>query len=423
MTVDKLKRINLVDLLSRQWGMTFTPLPDGGHVACSPFRQESQASFYVACGEDGHWVFYDHGAGCGGSLIDLMMQQLGTRDYAVAKQTALELAQRAGLRPEPKAPQSGKPRVDLDWLVGHLGRQSGAPSRTYLSGRGIPAELLDRLERERVLLCNRLDGSEYCCFAVRDRAGQLVSLFNRKISGERGADRFLLGRQEPFCLNWQGLAGADVVYLCESIIDALSLQALHPGAVILALPGAAYDPARLQLPHEVRLIEAFDADRAGRAAADHLRQTHSGTVDSYDLQGYHDVNDLLRRADRPLTLEERLRIALSDKPSRELAAQYGLHHSRICDIRNEAKALLAEQWQGRRPGRKPKPQPDENLQQLEKERDHYKKQSELAQMRINYLTFEKAMVRRHAKEEGGKAVELLDRLQKKSELTSPSSKP
>lgn len=423
MTVDKLKRLNLVELLSRKWGMTFTPLADGGQVAFSPFREESQASFYVACGEDGHWVFYDHGAGCGGSLIDLMMQRLGTRDYAAAKQAALELAQGTGLRPEPKAPQSGKPRVDLDWLADQLGRQSVLPSRTYLSGRGLPAELLDRLERERILLCNRLDGSEYCCFAGRDRAGRLVSLFNRKISGEKGPERFLLGHQEPFCLDWQGLARADLVYLCESIIDALSLHALHPGAVILALPGTTYNPARLQLPPKVRLIEAFDADRAGRAAADRLRQTYPDRVTGYDLQGYHDVNDLLRRADRTLTLEERLRIALSDKPSRELAAQYGIHHSRVCDLRNEAKALLAEQWQSRHPGRKPKPKPDENHRQIEQERAYYKKQYELAQMRNDYLNFEKDMVRRHAEEEGRQAVEFLERLQKKSVLTPPPSRP
>jgi hypothetical protein len=44
-------------------------------------------------------------------------------------------------------------------------------------------------------------------------------------------------------------------------------------------------------------------------------------------------------------------------------------------------------------------------------------------MRNNYLNFEKAMIQRHAKEEGRQAVEFLDRLQKKSTLTPPSSKP
>jgi hypothetical protein len=97
------------------------------------------------------------------------------------------------------------------------------------------------------------------------------------------------------------------------------------------------------------------------------------------------------RGHRKLTVEDRIAIALSDKSSRELAAQYGVHHSRICDIRKEAVQLLDTAWRQRRPGPKPTPPEPEELTRKKQELDELKHQHDLLTMRSDWLKLQLQM--------------------------------
>lgn len=396
MTIEEMKRLNLVELLGRAWGMSFRQ-EGGSFVALSPWSEETKPSFYAACAPDGHWVYCDHSAGSSGSVIDLMMRKLQTSDFGQACEEVRRLAQLLGLNPlsTPVAAATACAQVDWQWLHGRLRANDAAPCRSYLVGRGLDEALVDGLIAAGDVVCNIVDGSRYCCFAVRDAGGRLHSLFNRRIDGPSDREKFLLGRQHPFCTDWGRLAKAPVVYLCEAIIDALSLLTLRADACVLAIAGAHAEMAMLPLPASARLIDAFDADAAGRAAAARLQVvfTHH-KVDRFDLLGAHDVNDYLQRRDwmsdelrgtGKLSPQDRIAIALSDKSSRELARQYGIHHSRVCDIRNEASAILSTAWADRRPGRKPEPAPSEELLKKERELQEMKRQFELLTMRKEWL--------------------------------------
>ena len=403
MTIDELKRLDLVALLTQAWGMSFDR--DGASfVALSPFGEESTPSFYVARAGDGHWVYCDHSAGSSGSIIDLMMRKLRTDDVARGCDEARRLACATGVDPAAapvSTPPAAGPEPDWEWLHRRLRSVDASPCRKYLIDREIDEDLVDGLIARGTIVLNRTDGCQYCCFAIRDFRGALLSLFNRRIDGASERDKFVLGRQAPFCMDWDALAEADSVYLCEGIIDALSVLTPRPAANAIALPGANADPSQLRLPVGARLIEAFDADRAGREAADRLRRHFPDrTIESFDLLGAADFNEYLQRrgwmsdpvkAAAKLSVQDRIDIALSDRPSRELARRYGVHHSRICDIRNEASTILKDVWAARRPGRKPKPQPSEQEIGDDPESKDLRRKLDLLTMRKEWLDLQLEM--------------------------------
>jgi len=401
MTIEELKRVDLVELLSRTWNMSFKN-EDGCFVALSPFCAERNPSFYVACAGDGHWVFCDHSDGSNGTIIDLMMRKFRTHDFDAACEQARQLVHEAAMSPSlvPVAGQASS-ETDWEWLYEQLQRNDATICRQYLVERGLDEELVDHLIADGVNVLNCVDASRYCCFAVRNAHGHLQSLFNRRIDGPSERDKFLLGRQYPFCMDWDRLAQANVIYVCEGIVDALSLLTLTPEACVVALPGTNCDFSGLPLPANTPLIEAFDADAAGRSAAAQLQKHFpKQTIQRFDLMGANDVNDYLQErkwmseeteeVEKPcgngkLSVKDRIAIALSDWPSRALARKYRVHHSRICDIRNEADTILNQAWADRHPGPKPKPVPSPDFQETKRELKKVTRELDMANMRKDWL--------------------------------------
>lgn len=397
MTIDEMKRADLVTVLSAAWGMSFER-SGSGFVALSPFTAEQRPSFCAALVDDAHWVYCDHSDGSSGSIIDLAMRKLGTRDAGRACDEARRLIRQAGVAPAPAAAPAAapsRPAADPGWLYERLRSVDAGPCREYLTGRGVDETLVNGLIERGMIVLNTNDGSRYCCFAVRAADGGLQALFNRRIDGPSERAMFLLGRQHPFCPDWDAAGRSPALYVCESIIDALSLLTLRPDACAVALSGANADPGALQPAPGARLIEAFDADPAGRKAAARLAESFPGhRVESFDLCGCGDLNEYLTT--RPwmsdaaggtakLSVRDRIAVALSDRPSRELAAEYGIHHSRVCDIRNDAEAVLSEIWESRRPGRRARPKPPPELAEKDRKLQQVQRELDLTTMRKEWL--------------------------------------
>lgn len=396
--IEALKQIDLVKVLEHCWGMEFKRSGQE-YTALSPFRSESRPSFFVTRKPNGHWVFFDQGSGSKGSLIDAVMERDGHHDVSLAVYTAKEMVKAAGFSVESRNAEFGA-KGDLEGLFSELRTKDTSKVRRYLARRGIGEPLIDRLIQDGTLAHNELRDTSYCCFAIRDREGILRGLYNRKIDGPDPREKFLLGKAYPFSLDWQELENADEIHICEGILDGLSIKELQEDARVIALPGVHYDLSQVGcVPEQTVLVVAFDQDAAGAAATARIRQQFaSHEMKRFDLGDAHDVNELLCQS-KPmksptsggkLSLQERIKIALSDQPSRELAAQYGVHHSRICDIRNDAATILAEAWANRQPGRKPTPEPDPattildaRLQELQKERDFLTMRTEWLELMVN----------------------------------------
>jgi hypothetical protein len=299
------------------------------------------------------------------------------------------MAQEVGLLSTMPARPETQKKPDLEGLFRKLCRHDVRPVRDYLIGRCISPVLVDQMISSGVVALNRVNDSTYCCFAVRDAKGQLRSLFNRKIEGKAEREKFLLGEQYPFCLDWGELGGARRIHLCEGIVDAMSLLTLEDGACVLAIPGVHHDLRTHNcLPPKATLVEALDDDEAGRAAAKRLSQYFPGQVIRFDLKKAHDVNELLCGKPAKLSTKAKIAIAQSSKSSRELAAEYGVHHSRICKIRSEADEILEEAWAQRRRGRKPKARPSDEVKKAQQDLEKMTRQSQLQAMRIEWLELE-----------------------------------
>ncbi len=385
--IDALKQLDLVAFMEGNWQAHFKK-EGKSFVALSPFRKEKTPSLYVHRESDGHWVYYDHGVGRGGTILDAVMEYDGHNDTRLAIETAKRMARDVGLLGMGEE-RSGRP--DLEGLLEKLSGHETKTARDYLLGRRLSPELVEEMIKTRTVVVNLWNDSTYCCFAVRDATGKLRSLFNRKIEGSSAREKFLLGEQYPFCPDWQKLDNAPKVHLCEGIVDALSMLTLNPDACVIALPGAHYDLKTPEiLSEKMTLVEAFDNDEAGRAAAKRLGRTFPRhEIESFDLKGTHDVNDLLCVGGGPssgkLSTKDRIEIVINDKPSRELGERYKVHHSRICRLRQEAAQALSELWDPRRPGRKPNPKPTGECDSIRKELEASQRRSELQAMRIDWL--------------------------------------
>lgn len=93
---------------------------------------------------------------------------------------------------------------------------------------------------------------------------------------------------------------------------------------------------------------------------------------------------------KKLTTEEKLRLlSLSgEKSLRELAEEFGLHHSSIDEIINESKEILAEHWneKAKRVGRPKKKVNEEEIKikEMEKELHEQKVETAKAKMSLDY---------------------------------------
>ena len=439
--IDGLKRLNLKEILEICWHTDFRKAGQR-YVALSPFREEKQRSFYVNQEQDGHWVYYDHGIGSGGSILDAIMERDGHADIHRAIETAREMAEQSGMHVANTGCTQNVPKETaysqdkLNYLLKQMEKNEVTECREYIVNRGIAESIIDSLIGSSNLVHNRYNETSYICFAVRDSKGILQSLYNRKIAGRSEVEKFLLGRQYPFCLDWNQLKNAARVFLCESIIDALSILSIDSTYCVIGLPGVTgnkLDPDQF-LP-EAELIECFDQDEAGRKAALALKeQFPDHQILQADLEDAHDVNNLVcqqksenkplqikimnksptAHPHRKLSIDDQIAIVLSGDSSRKLAEQYGIHHSRICKIRNEAQQILKESWQGRKPGPKAKETEPDEVKQMGRELTELKHKHGLLEMRRDWLELRLELEEKRVEEAARKARNRKKKLRKKN---------
>ncbi|MBC8443289.1 toprim domain-containing protein [PVC group bacterium] len=362
MTLEQIKQQDLCRVLRECYGMQFVRR-NGAWEALSPFQQEQRPSFFVKQAADGHWLFKDFSVNLGGSLIDFVLHYEKLADFPSAFRRARELVGH-GLRTDgsvPPAPAAAHRRPHhLDELHRRFRQRDAAACGQYLRKRGIDDELVDRLLADGTVVQNRYGGALWCCVALRDATGKLQGLFNRCLSGD---EKFLLGRRAPFCLDWERLQQAETVYLCEGIIDALSLKSLlGVETVVVGIGGNQLCAEAISVLSKTRrIVAAFDADEGGKQAWTQLgRHFEADRIERFDLCGHNDPNALLqarlaqdtKRCRSRLSPDEKADVAFAPHSSREVAAKHGLHHSRVCELRQEARSAACEHWQDRRPGPK-----------------------------------------------------------------------
>jgi hypothetical protein len=372
-SVEALKQVNLVDFLSRQYGLEFQRR--GAAFACrSPFSEDSRPSFFVRVVK-GHWLFKDFSSGAAGTIFDFVRMKEKLGSFAEALSFVRRLLSGAstvqaqegngegqGLACSEAAPEAGRP-YDVDALYERFRREDPEVCRQYLLSRRIGADLVEALIGDGTVVHNRYGGRSWCTFAVRDEAGRLCCLDNHAIEGK---GKFVLGGKFPFSREWKELRRAKVVFLAEGIIDYLSVKTLEltppPGMALLGNQ-LIFEESLLQ-GAEV-LVMALDDDRGGMSAALDLKIMYPHKdVRIYDLEGHKDPNEFLMAVrsakGRKLSPDRKIQLYREFQQcgnKAELAARWGVDRSHLYEVVRDCEETLLESFSERKVGRRPKGTP------------------------------------------------------------------
>ncbi len=416
--IETLKRMNLVDFLAAHYGLEFKRI-GSGYAAGSPFGEDRNPSFFVR-NHEGRWLFKDFSSGFGGSIIDFVRIKENLSEFPAILRRITELIGAVASQPmavestggaEQSSPKQ-EAGYDINRLYARFQREDGAVCRQYLVGRGIDVELVDKLLTARIVVHNRYHGGSYCCFAVHDASGDLQCLDNHRIDGK---GKFLLGRKRIFSLDWEKLGHMSEVFICESIIDYLSMKTLEgPTMHGLALLGNQLLFEAELLSSAGRIIAAVDDDRGGYSAILDLYERYPDKeVKVYDLQGYKDPNEFLqarkKAGNKRFSAEQKLELYRQFQRAEnkaELARQWGIDRSYMYEVVRGCEELLLTGLAERRPGRRRAGQPDtmqeaqDRIERLEKEkkqlnieRDKLYCRGELMQVRLKWAEIEAAELR------------------------------
>jgi len=421
LSVEALKQMDLVAFLAGQYGLEFRRQGDA-YACCSPFTGEQRPSFFVRLVK-GHWLFKDFSSGTGGSIFDFvqMKEKLGCfsdvlaflRKLLGSSVSYMGQGDRTSDQPVNGEAVDG---VDRSYDVNHLyqrfrGEDPGV-CREYLLGRGIAPELVEALIRNGTVVHNRHEGRSYCCFAVRDAAGELKCLDNHAVEG---GGKFVLGAKSPFSCEWEEVKRSREVFLTEGVIDYLSYKCLErtpgPGLALLGNQ-LCFEPSLLEKAQ--RLIAAFDNDDGGLSAFLDLREQYPDTkVRLYDMEEHKDPNDLLMTVrsgkGRKLSPERKLQLYSEFQKTEnkaELARHWGVDRSYLYEVARDCEQTLLKEFSERKPGRPPKGKPAtlaealKRIEELEKqfvgeatEREKQYCRSEFLELRLKWAETEAAELR------------------------------
>jgi hypothetical protein len=417
-SVEYLKRVNMVDILSRHYQMQFTH-NGNGYASLSPFGEESQPSFFIKQEGDGHWLFKDFSSGYGGSIIDFVLLKENLKSVSDAiKHLQRLLNPNAGSNMTEVAAleitTAGK-AYDVNYIYDQIKDNNIDASRDYLLKRGILPSLVDQLLDEQILLYNQHKNVSYCTFAVYDKDKDLRCLDNHEIDG---AKKFVLGTKHLFSMDWVELPTSSRIYICESIIDYLSIKTLDgvssKGIALLGNQLNGYDLRFLN--NAQTLVSCFDNDGGGFSGYLDLKEKYPAKqIEIYELQANQkDINDRLvsekqSQTAQSLTAQDKLAIyqafVRSDNRS-QLANEWGIDRSYLYKIVKECEQIILSNFNDKRLGRKSANDVENKSEarslieqlktenrQLAREKEYYYAKSEFSQLRLKWSEHEVAQLK------------------------------
>jgi transposase-like protein len=459
--IEEIKRLNMVEFLSRHYGLDFSkggvsapPVGAvGGQYRClSPFNDEHNPSFFVR-EVNGHWLFKDFSSGHGGSLIDYVQHKEGFDKVSEALSYiehllgveaggCSECSEGASSR-LPSSTVSTPPSTssissirkpsdvyNVEEIYNKLLRNDVMHSREYLLERSINPEVVDHLCRGKLLVHNEYKGHSYCCFAVFNAKGELCCLDNHQIGGD---GKFVLGHKQPFSLDWSQLPLSERVFVTESIIDYLSIKTLEGFDFRgVALLGNVLNFSSELFGSAREVVSALDGDRGGFRAFLDLEEKYSDrdrVIGVYDFGDSKDANEYLqkrkeRQRGKRLSAEDKLSLYRDFQRSEnklEVASRWGINRSYMYEIVKECEEFIVLGFSGRRVGRKPEGEPEtlqearERLKELEGENRRIDEERERYWVRSEFLKVRLKWAEQETGEPGGKHGE------EESDAGNPSS--
>ena len=254
----------------------------------SPFRlSERTPSFKIDRAKN---VWYDHGLGVGGTIIDFVQQLNQVDDISRVLSTIEDVLGKAPLLMISLPPVTEAPREQP--MIEFVGPIADPKLEAYLGSRAIPVDLARVYLQE---ITYRVEGNRYRALAFANEADG-YEVRNAAFKGS-------VGKKAITYLVKQGSTQAAVF---EGVFDFLSVLAHHkrdkPNANVLVLNSVALLPhgiERLSTAQVQKLYTYLDHDDAGKAALQVLQALPSyapdSVIDASGLYlGHKDANAFLQ---------------------------------------------------------------------------------------------------------------------------------
>jgi hypothetical protein len=323
MALEHIKRINIREYLGARG---IKPQSERGNRAMylSPFRQENTASFSVNYDEN---LWYDHGLGEGGSIIDLVARMEGCSIGEAIRRLETDVSDTVSSHSHQDAPVSArqtKPTTSRIEIMS-VGELEHPALVEYLRERGIAPITVRKYCNE---VRYRIGGREYFAIGFRNDAGGW-ELRNRNFKGSSTPKNITTIRGGGNCgtttvrgdittgTDYGTTQASETVMVFEGFIDFMSYLSLknNPSPTIdtTVLNSVANLRRAIPLLESHRTIHAFlDNDEAGRKALADLRESLPGSevVDQSPFYRNHkDLNDYWReqsavKIKRPAPIEK-----------------------------------------------------------------------------------------------------------------------
>ncbi len=203
--------------------------------------------------------------------------------------------------------------LDLDQLSRHFHQNLTSKAREYLWSRGLSDEIINKYQvgyeegssigfditERQTVLSDYFEGR--IIFPIKDASGRTVDLVGRSLDGSEPKYKSLLGSQEVL-YNEGGIHLSDVIFLCEGIIDVLTL--VQNGMTAVGVLGATnFGAGHAQKLKGKRVFVCFGNDDAGIRNRERVAGILSQTADEVCIlslpQGIKDVNDFFLRVPSP----------------------------------------------------------------------------------------------------------------------------
>lgn len=425
-SIDDFKKIDLVEFLSKHYGLEFKQ--QGAAFVCrSPFSNEKNPSFFVQL-VDGHWLFNDFSSNLGGTIFDFVQLKEKLPGFTAAllflrklfSGVISDLPVFDNSVKDTGAEANGR-SYDIDNLYKRFKEEDPNVCREYLIKRGIFPELVDALIYDGIVVHNRYKGRSWCCFAVRDRAGNLKCLDNHSVDGN---GKFVLGQKSIFSYEWEALKQSKVVFLTEGIIDYLSIKTLElnpPPGIALLGNQLNFEPDLFY--HTDKIISALDTDDGGLGAFLDLQHMYPDkTLKVYNLENCKDPNEMLisikSKKGHNLSSENKLKLYREFQKTdnkTELASRWNIDRSYLYRIIKNCDEILFQGICEQKPGRPPKGEPvnlqeaTERIRELEMqyekaatEREKLYCKSEFLELRLKWSEIEAAELKGENVDKGKK---------------------
>lgn len=272
---EKARNISIVDVLR---GLGIFPIKESEKEAwyLSPFRKETKASFKVSFALNS---WYDHGAGKGGNVIDLIMQLKKysvqeTLDFLSTGIMSFSFHQHSNFTEEVKKTYSIKKIKNLE----------NETLLRYLISRCIDTDIAKKYCKE---IYYEMNGKMYFGIAFgNDSTGYEIR--NKYFKGCIGNKNITTIKNK-----------VDTICIFEGFIDFLSYLTLFNSEInnkdYIILNSVAFANQILPIIKEYSFVYTFlDNDHAGKKATTFLVNNHRGALDLNSLfLDHHDLNDYL----------------------------------------------------------------------------------------------------------------------------------